>query len=521
MAARREIAARFWTQMDRATAHLTAQRWDSAIAVLEPTIQEIASNREHFRSVRLSTECRHAVQALAYAYARTGRWDDAWRTLEEVSAHDLLGDLPPRVDQREAAFDVDTALGVGLRALMSLLTQGIDEVETDPPRVAPPPPRRVLHDARTGSALLQILMQDKTMVMLLRTLGEDGKQITNGVLRDVDDKIAAALEAFAGTTSADVLNYLRSLDWGVVETALARARMAAAFARVAPFFVEPLQELLRGQRLRAIGICDDGKFNTFPFEALPWPEPTARGQLLGDHYDVYFLPSAASGMSHRTWQPREKPRVLFVAYDGADLGTDRDIAQLREFTGLNVTVMHTADCAKREILSELSKDYSLIHFACHGRFDRIQPNRSALLLSEKARDVQYQDSQGRSKTEAGDQRYQLTIEDLQGIRMSGAPVVSLFACSSAAPSSTMKFGFSGLSGAFLRAGASAVIGSRWSASNDLCFTLLSTMFAAINDGAPPATAFFAARRALPRTPEQNVFHQGLFCYIGTLVEETP
>ncbi|MFJ5798705.1 CHAT domain-containing protein [Streptomyces decoyicus] len=500
--------------MDRAQAHLAGQRWDAAIAILEPTLREIVTNRVHFRAIRLAMQHRQAAQALAVAYACTGRYDDAWRVLEELPGHDLLGDPPPRVDHRDAGFD-----GVGI--LMPLIGQVFGGGGAGATSVRTQEPDWVLHDGRAGVGRLQIQGHGSTMVLLLRALGEDGTVTTSGVRCEVEaDEIAAAFATFGGTTSADALNYLMSWDSGVVETTGARARMDAAFARVALFFLEPLQDLLGGRHLRSIGICDDGRLNQFPFEALPWPDPAVPGQVLGDRYDVCFLPSAASGLPYRAWQRRERPRVLFVAYDGADLDTERDIERMREFTGLDVTVMHTADCAKREILTELSKDYSLVHFSCHGRFDIFQPSRSVLLLSEKARDVLHFDDQGRLEAEPGDQRYQLTSEDLDGIHMPGAPVVSLFACSSAASRPPVNFGFAGLPGAFLRAGASAAIGSRWSASNDLCFALLSNMYSAINDGLAPGAAFFAARRAMALTPEPTVFHQGLFCYIGAPVEET-
>ncbi|WP_161990261.1 CHAT domain-containing protein [Streptomyces alboflavus] len=503
--------------MDSAEAHLCAQRWDAAIEVLESALREIAMNRVHFRAARLAIEHQLAAKSLAVAYACTGRYDDAWRTMEELAGQDLLGDPPPRVDHSGAGFE---GLG-GLGILMSLIGEALGGGGAAAGSDRAPEPDWALHDGEAGVGLLQILGHGSTSVMLLRTLGEDGTVTTRGVRREVEtDLIDEAFTAFGGTTSADAVNYLMSRDSGVVETTIARTRMAAAFARVAPFLVEPLRELLGGLHLRSIGICDDGRLNHFPFEALPWPDPTNLGQVLGDRYGVCFVPSAASGLPCRAWQRRERPRVLFIAYDGADLDTDRDIARMRELTGLDVTVMHTADCAKREILTELSKDYSLVHFSCHGRFDAFQPSRSALLLSKKAIDDQHFDEQGMQETEPGDQRYQLTSEDLEGIHMPGAPVVSLFACSSAASKPPMNFGFAGLPGAFLRAGASAAIGSRWSASNDLCFTLLSTMYSAINDGMPPGPAFFAARRMLSSTPEPTVFHQGLFCYIGAPVGET-
>jgi CHAT domain-containing protein len=209
--------------------------------------------------------------------------------------------------------------------------------------------------------------------------------------------------------------------------------------------------------------------------------------------------------------------VLFVASDDARLNTQRDIDKMREFTRLELTVMHAADCTKREILAELSNDYSLVHFACHGRFDPLEPRRSVLLIGTKGQDA-WRRGEDKLHVDPGDQRYQVTMEDLDEVYMPGSPVVSLFACSSAkAPS--VAFGFAGLPGAFFRGGASAVIGSRWSASNDVCFALMSSMYSAINQGVGPAAAFFAARRELTPGREPMLFDRGMFCYLGTPSEE--
>ena len=109
---------------------------------------------------------------------------------------------------------------------------------------------------------------------------------------------------------------------------------------------------------------------------------------MGDRYDVYFQPPAANAL-WSSGRPHSKPRVLLIAHDRSDpkLRTQRDITRMREFTGIDLTVMDAEDCTKKDILAAMSGDYAVVHFSCHGLFDPFQPGRSALVLSTKAADV--------------------------------------------------------------------------------------------------------------------------------------
>jgi CHAT domain len=508
MPGKAQLVAMFWVLRDLARAELINQRWDDAIPILERMLSEVAENEDYFRANRLSLEYRRAVAALAFAYACTGRYDNAWNALEEVAVHDLTDNRPPPIDHRDAEFE-------GAGSLLSLL--GLAPERIARPEV--PVREKPFKDDRADVGLLRVLLRPGMLMLLLRTTDGYGRTVTTGLRHDVDsDQISSAISTYANTTTGSVLNYLHSGEFGIDDTDLARERMERKFAKVAPLLREPLERLLDGRRLRAIGISDDGGFSQLPFEAVPMPAPADFRQLLGDKYDVFYFPSAASGLRYRNWTRKPRHRVLFVASDDPKLNTQRDIDKMREFTQLELTVMHAADCTKREILTELSNDYSLVHFACHGRFDPFEPRRSVLLIGAKGQDERLA-AEGKVQRDPGDQRYQVTTEDLDEVYMPGNPVVNLFACSSAKASSSVAFGFAGFPGAFFRAGASAVIGSRWSASNDVCFALMSSMYSAINQGTGPAAAFFAARRELKAGREPMVFDQGMFCYLGTPSEE--
>ncbi|HYH81460.1 MAG TPA: CHAT domain-containing tetratricopeptide repeat protein [Longimicrobium sp.] len=86
--------------------------------------------------------------------------------------------------------------------------------------------------------------------------------------------------------------------------------------------------------------------------------------------------------------------------------------------------------------------YGLVHFAGHAVVDNLRPERSYLALSP------------------GTPRSRLTAAGIDSLRLGGLRLVVLSACSSLGGSRGSS-GFTGLSGAFLGAGAQGVVGSLW------------------------------------------------------------
>jgi CHAT domain-containing protein len=134
---------------------------------------------------------------------------------------------------------------------------------------------------------------------------------------------------------------------------------------------------------------------------------------------------------------------------------------------------------KRDVLAEMSGDYGFIHFACHATFDVIEPGKSALhLLADSDNDAM-----------------RITAEDLRGFDLKTAPLVTLSACASGVASCEAGNDLIGLSGGFFRAGARAVIGSRWPVYDDFSRRFMSELYAALQKNPlHPATAFFKVRR---------------------------
>jgi hypothetical protein len=499
--------AAFWLAVDEGIAEAHRERWDAVVAVLERSRLHIRAEPRHFTSTRMSLERRKADHLLALAYAHTGRPDRAWDVLDAEPVGDLLDDRLPAVDHSGAAME-------GLGGLLALFLEALGTADPPPEEPEPSPPRA----QQPGTGLLRILLADSTLFLLLRTVDADGRPTVHAVRRAFDShRFVAAGAAFSGAVTNSTWALIKR-SWDLVsnESTAVRKGVEDAFAGAAAQLREPMADLLGGRGLRSIGLCDDGQLNQFPFEAV------ADDALDGD-CGVYFKPPFPV-RTRPSASPR--PRVLLVAFDRGNVEpendvvrADVDVALLSGLDGIDLTVMSAADHAKRDVLAAMADDYAIVHFACHGRFDPLEPRRSALLLSTAAADVLHQDSEGRTRPEEGDQRYVITMEDVQRTRLRHAPLVSLFACSSASYRSPVGIGYAGLPGAFLRSGASAVIGARWKVSARLCNDLTARMYEAVGRGVSPAEAYFAARRSVSLPTGPTVYDRGAFCFIGDAAQE--
>ena len=122
----------------------------------------------------------------------------------------------------------------------------------------------------------------------------------------------------------------------------------------------------------------------------------------------------------------------------------------------------------------------ILHLACHGKLDTIDPTNSALVLSDGS----------------------LRVADLsRRVRYRQHPLVFLNACESGG----IGFALSGLGGwaeRFVQAGAGAFIGTLWEVNDRLALLFAATFYESLFQGATLGAAFAVARDAV-RTKDPN------------------
>ena len=132
-----------------------------------------------------------------------------------------------------------------------------------------------------------------------------------------------------------------------------------------------------------------------------------------------------------------------------------------------------------------SFDASIIHFAGHAILDRVRPERSYLSVPSR-----------------GDSS--ITAAQILGRRFNAVRLVVLAGCETRGFGSGVLSGFDSLAGAFLAAGAGAVIGAGWPVDDASTATLMHRLHTELQAGAEPSQALRAAQIAAIRSTDATL-----------------
>ena len=158
-------------------------------------------------------------------------------------------------------------------------------------------------------------------------------------------------------------------------------------------------------------------------------------------------------------------------------------------------ILSGAQASRTRVLDELAR-HDVLHFACHGRADLLNPLDSGLAL-------------------AGGER--LTLEDVLLARLDVRLAV-LSACETALPGARLPDEVIGLPNGLVQAGAIGVIGSLWSVPDMVTAELMTRFYTAWRcDGMEPAEALRQAQRSVRDDPNHawsHPFYWAAFCYHG-------
>ncbi|WP_329092693.1 CHAT domain-containing protein [Actinomadura citrea] len=147
----------------------------------------------------------------------------------------------------------------------------------------------------------------------------------------------------------------------------------------------------------------------------------------------------------------------------------------RRFPG-PVDVLTGSSATHGAVLSALPKA-RWAHFACHGHSDLADPSSSHLLLVDH-------------------QTRPLTVTDLAGLRLDGAELAFLSACSTARPGARLADEAIHLASAFQLAGYRHVIGTLWPIGDRHAVDIADLVYTAVADGGDVAGAVHAATRQM-------------------------
>lgn len=232
------------------------------------------------------------------------------------------------------------------------------------------------------------------------------------------------------------------------------------------------------KRYRALVIMPDGVLNYLPFEALRIPREKD-SQYMIESWTISYCPSVSvmkalliKGRGASRSMPilaiggvqySQDSRGYSEGNDGgnrktADIyggqkGVSRDLpfsgrevsSIARLFSKSKVRILLGSDASEKAVKSMALKEYRIIHFACHGYYDEIDPFKTALALT--------------SSPTGPDDGF-LRIEEISEFEV-GADLVVLSACRSGRGYLENGEGLINLARPFFFAGARSVIASLW------------------------------------------------------------
>ncbi len=224
-------------------------------------------------------------------------------------------------------------------------------------------------------------------------------------------------------------------------------------------------------------LIPDGDLNRINFETLPVPGESIHYWI--EDASIAVAPSLVM-LDHGA--PYRNARLLLIGDPSATAEFPR-LPHVKE--EINLVSSHFRE--KRVITASAAvpaayetakpEDYSIIHFAAHAVADQASPMDSAIVLSP------------------GVDHYKLFARDIAGKTLH-AELVTLSGCRSAGSAAYRGEGLTGLSWAFLSAGARNVIAGLWDVDDQATAQLMSRLYNELAAGKNPSQALRAAKLSM-------------------------
>jgi CHAT domain-containing protein len=199
----------------------------------------------------------------------------------------------------------------------------------------------------------------------------------------------------------------------------------------------------------------------------------ADGQYLGERFQITYVPSASILVSLKPSPGLSGGRLLALADPGITAAPAEIDAIAKLFPGTRRVV--TDVLATKAEVKAWVRDYDVIHFSVHGKFDAGEPLLSYLSFGRGA------DDDGR-----------LTAAEMFGLPLDKSRLVVLSACETGRAEATHANEILGMVRALIYAGAGTLVLSHWKVDSDATALWMQTFYEAAQSRSLPE----AARKAL-------------------------
>jgi CHAT domain-containing protein len=271
-----------------------------------------------------------------------------------------------------------------------------------------------------------------------------------------------------GTLAADVQAYLRALHADGRDASSLAKSLFARLLTPARGFTQAARRLL---------IAPDGPLADIPYAALVDP---SSGRFLVQDFEIAYVSSLAALTRE---SPRQAVRLLAIGHNGQP-GDGRPLLQNAEREARMVAALYPkgivltgANAVSGDVAHSFA-GHDVVHIAAHAEANRLAPWNSQLWLAPP---------KGGSASGA------VRPETVVTWNLRRCQVVVLSACETATGSRLRGLGIVSLTGPFLSAGASAVVGTLWRVDDRATVSLMRVFHQQIIEGRRSSEALRAAQ----------------------------
>lgn len=278
-------------------------------------------------------------------------------------------------------------------------------------------------------------------------------------------------------------------------------------ANLSAVLLKPLQGVAEQQEIRRLYVVPHGVLNSLPFAILP-VQGTHNPDLLIDRYALAYLPAAVT--------LRRDARVTSAPHSLLAMAPARSRLRYAPEEARSIDTLFEPHSrlligagATESQFKQLAGDYSVVHLATHGVFNKANPLLSGLELEADTHDDGL-----------------LQVHEVLDLRLR-ANLVTLSACETALGSgyfSDFPAGdeFVGMTRAFLAAGSASVVASLWDVDDRASGTLMKRFYERLKQSIPTestADSLTHAQRELHASKELgHPYYWAPFIVVGAMTE---
>jgi CHAT domain-containing protein len=255
------------------------------------------------------------------------------------------------------------------------------------------------------------------------------------------------------------------------------------------YLIEPILPRMRGERLIVVPHED---LQYVPFQAFQNP---ADGRFLGERFQITYAPSASVLLDLRRSPGLSGGRLLAIADPGIAAARQEVEAIAKLFP--SPTKVVTDDLARKSDVKAWVRDFDVIHFSVHGKFDAAEPMLSYLSFAR-----------------GGGEDGRLTAAEMFGLPLDKSRIVVLSACETGRAEATHANEIQGMVRALIYAGAATLVLSYWEVDSEATALWMQTFYEAARSRPLPEAARVALSKVKSNPAYSHPYYWAAFAMVG-------